>query len=247
VVLVLAGGAGWQLGGLAVERLDFLADGEVLVGDGAAGDLLWRSQISQPSEYLSRSRCLVRNVGFGPGAGEDLIGGLGGGLAGGIEPESEPGCLVPERIVELFDGPAAVGRLAPIFLPIGYGAGLRGEDYDEQGPAADHGGHLGEVAAEDDVLDDDGEAGLEIRVADRCGQLVAQPELSYGFAGGVGGHVGAAIDDHAAEQVTSHVDRLGQPFGEELGDGGLARCLDAGHEDDGLTGLRAAGVLGSLW
>src|SRR5262249_51550269 len=32
-----AGGVGGQLGGLAVEGLDFLADGEVLVGDGPAG------------------------------------------------------------------------------------------------------------------------------------------------------------------------------------------------------------------
>ena len=34
-----AGGVGGQLGGLAVEGFDFLGDGEVLVGDGAAGDL----------------------------------------------------------------------------------------------------------------------------------------------------------------------------------------------------------------
>jgi hypothetical protein len=67
---------------------------------------------------------------------------------------------VAEHGVELLDGPSAVGRLAPAFLPVGDGGGLRGEDDDEQGPAADHGGHLGEVAAEDDVLDDDGEAGL---------------------------------------------------------------------------------------
>jgi hypothetical protein len=38
---------------LAIEGLHFLADGEVLVGDGAAGDLLWRSQLSQLSECLS--------------------------------------------------------------------------------------------------------------------------------------------------------------------------------------------------
>jgi hypothetical protein len=71
--------------------------------------------------------------------------------------------------------------------------------------------------------------------------------LPGGFGGRIGGHVGAAVDDHAAEQVASHVHRLGQPFGEELGDGGLARCLNAGHEDDGLAGLKAAGVLGSVW
>ena len=33
----------------------------------------------------------------------------------------------------------------PGFSPVGDGGGLRGEDDDEQGPAADHGGHLGEV------------------------------------------------------------------------------------------------------
>jgi hypothetical protein len=47
--------------------------------------------------------------------------------------------------------------------------------------------------------------------------LVPQPELPGGFAGRIGGDVGAAVDDHAAEQVASHVHRLGQPFGEQLG------------------------------
>jgi hypothetical protein len=50
------------------------------------------------------SRCLVRNPGFGPGAEEDLVGGLGWDLAGGIEPEPEPGCLIAEHGVELLDG-----------------------------------------------------------------------------------------------------------------------------------------------
>jgi hypothetical protein len=34
-----AGGVGEELGGLAVEGVDVLADGEVFIGDGAAGDL----------------------------------------------------------------------------------------------------------------------------------------------------------------------------------------------------------------
>ena len=34
---------GGQHGVLAVEGLDFLGDGKVLIGDGAAGDLFWRS------------------------------------------------------------------------------------------------------------------------------------------------------------------------------------------------------------
>jgi len=107
--------------------------------------MLWRSQISQLPERAPSSQCLVRNPGFGPGAAEDLVGGLGWGLAGGVEPEPEPGCLVAEHGIELLDGPWAVGRLAPVSLPVGDGGGLRGEDDDEQGPAADHGGHLGEV------------------------------------------------------------------------------------------------------
>ena len=43
---------GGQHRGLAVEGFDFLADGEVFISDGAAGDFLWRSQISQLSEFL---------------------------------------------------------------------------------------------------------------------------------------------------------------------------------------------------
>ncbi|MFC0448938.1 hypothetical protein [Rhodococcus jostii] len=35
-----------------VEGFDFLGDGEVLVGDGAVGDLLWRRQILELSECL---------------------------------------------------------------------------------------------------------------------------------------------------------------------------------------------------
>jgi hypothetical protein len=39
-----------------IEGLDFLADGEVFVGDGAVGDPLWRSGVLELSEYLS-GRC----------------------------------------------------------------------------------------------------------------------------------------------------------------------------------------------
>jgi hypothetical protein len=53
-----AGGVGGELGGLAVEGVDFLADGDVLISDGAAGDFLWRTQVSQPSEMPSGWRQL---------------------------------------------------------------------------------------------------------------------------------------------------------------------------------------------
>ena len=46
---------GGQNGGLilAPEGFDFLGDSEVLIGDGAMGDSLWRTQILQLSECLS--------------------------------------------------------------------------------------------------------------------------------------------------------------------------------------------------
>jgi hypothetical protein len=39
-----AGGVGGELGGLAVEGLDFLGDGEVLISNGPAGDLFALAQ-----------------------------------------------------------------------------------------------------------------------------------------------------------------------------------------------------------
>jgi hypothetical protein len=54
--------------------------------------------------YSGTTILFSSRTGFGPGAGEDLIGGLGWGLAGGVEPEPEPGCLVTEHGVELLDG-----------------------------------------------------------------------------------------------------------------------------------------------
>ena len=46
-------GVGGQHGGLAVEGLDLAGDGEVLIGDGPAGDLYWRTRVFQPSECPS--------------------------------------------------------------------------------------------------------------------------------------------------------------------------------------------------
>src|SRR5262249_14015820 len=92
-----AGGVGGQLGGLAVEGLDFLADGEVLVGDGPAGEscrtaswsegpnerrplgrlaaaprhLTGREQCSSPAEYL---RLSGGGRGYSPGWGLRVAG-----------------------------------------------------------------------------------------------------------------------------------------------------------------------------
>jgi hypothetical protein len=63
---------------------------------------------------------------------------------------------MPEYVVKLADGPGAVCSL------------------------------VSEVFAEDDVLSDDGEASLEVDVADLGGKPVAQPKLLERFVGGSG-------------------------------------------------------------
>jgi hypothetical protein len=67
---------------------------------------------------------------------------------------------------------------------------------------------------------------------------VPEPELPQRLTGGIGRHVGPAVDDHPAEQIATHMHRPGQPLGQQLGDRGLARRLDAGDEQDGAAGLR---------
>src|SRR6516164_3610373 len=151
----------------------------------------WSWQSSRFPARCDSPGCLVvsgrpvRDHGFGPGPGEDLVHGLGWSLAGGIEPESQAGCLGTEHVVELLDGPGAVAGLAPGGLAGGDRGGLGGEHDDEQRPAGDHDGHAGQVLTEDHVLSDHREPGLVIGIADHCGQLVAEPELPQRFAAGL--------------------------------------------------------------
>jgi len=43
---------------LVIEGVDFVGDGEVFIGDGVVGDLLWRSQILELSEFRLRAMIL---------------------------------------------------------------------------------------------------------------------------------------------------------------------------------------------
>jgi hypothetical protein len=81
---------------------------------------------------------------------------------------------MPEYVVKLADGPGAVCSL------------------------------VSEVFAEDDVLSDDGEASLEVDVADLGGKPVAQPKLLERFVG-LGGHLDAAAHNHAPEDSVGSI------------------------------------------
>ena len=70
---------------------------------------------------------------------------------------------------------------------------------------------------------------------------MAEPELPQRLIGGIGRHVGPAVDDHPAEQIPAHMHRPGQPLGQQLSNRGLARRLDAGDEQDGA--VRGGGQL----
>src|SRR5712691_8304744 len=64
------------------------------------------------------------DLGFDPGAGEDLVHRVGGGLVGGVEPESKVWCLMPERVVELVDGPGVVGGLPRVVSRVAMVSGV---------------------------------------------------------------------------------------------------------------------------
>ena len=102
-----SGGVGGELGGLAVEGLDLLADGEVLISDGAAGDL----RIAQG--HVQAAVAQQGGDGFQAHAAVDRLGGQGvpelmgvdmGQAGGGAGPVDHPGDGVPVQRAAVFAG-----------------------------------------------------------------------------------------------------------------------------------------------
>src|SRR5207247_1049731 len=110
-------------------------------------------------DTVSRSR----DHALRKGAYEDLLDRLGGRLRRRVEPEAQPRGLAPQRVVEVADGEPAVRDLPPALLACGDGVRAGREHDDQQRTVPDRRGHLSEVVAEDDVLGDHGEPGLEVR------------------------------------------------------------------------------------
>ena len=102
-----AGGVGGELGGLAVEGFDFLADGEVLISDGAAGDL------GVAQGHVQAAVAEQGGDGFQAHAAVDRLGGQGvpelvrvdmRQAGGGAGPVDHPGDGVPVQRAAVLPG-----------------------------------------------------------------------------------------------------------------------------------------------
>ena len=173
---------------------------------------------------------------------DDLVDGLGDRQLRGVDPQADPGGLLVQDAVERLGRPPVVGVLRAPGLPLLDRGEPRGEDHDVQGAGADRGHQLGELAAEHHVLRHGREPGLRVGVAGAGREDMAQAQLAQRFRPGVRAHVDPAVDDPPAELVAVDVDgRAVEPLGERLGDGGLPRGLDAGHEMDAHPAMMADG------
>jgi hypothetical protein len=148
-----------------------------------------------------------------------------------------------KALVEFGHRPAGVAGTLPCALACGYGLHRGEENDDVAGPAADHRSVLAEQISCDDVLQGDGEAGLEVLVGG-CGcQAVSQPQLPHGLRGGIRGHLLAATHDAAAEDVALE---MHSPLGtrsEKAGDRRLASRDRAGDQiNDSFTSLHVTSV-----
>lgn len=96
-----------------------------------------------------------------------------------------------------------------------------GEDDEGEGVAVQAGDEVVIAVAEDDVVEDDGEAGVEEGAGEQGHVGEAEAELAFGFAVGRAGLIDpvGAGDDHALERVGFDVDAAGEAFGEQAGDG----------------------------
>ena len=84
-----------------------------------------------------------------------------------------------------------------------------------------------EIGFHDHVLVRDDEPRLGIEIHHRGSQPIPKLELGNRIGLTAGKHVEAAVHDEPTEQVAPQVDGSRQPLGQQLGDGGLARGLDA--------------------
>jgi hypothetical protein len=167
-----------------------------------------------------------------PGAAEDLVDGLRRGLLRGVEPQAHVRGFGSEALIEQRDRPLVVSGLTPGHLAGRDDVGAGDEHDGEQRAFPDHGDHLGEMIADDDVLHHDAETRTEVLHAGGRRQLVPEAKLADRLVRRVRCHVGPAVDHHPAEQIAPHVDGAGEPFGQQLGDRRLTSRLDSGDEND---------------
>jgi hypothetical protein len=101
---------------------------------------------------------------------------------------------------------AGQAGLATGSLTVGDGGDRRPEHDDNSGRLVITVVISARVVAKDDVLGDHGEASLEVSITDYGHQLVIQPQPPHWPIGG------AAVEDHAPEEIPSHIHRPWQPL-----------------------------------